>query len=155
VVAACAGSNPTSLTPIDLSLPWTVATPASQHVDASLLATAYAQAQSTLGLRSLLVVRNGFLVGEQYFADATADSTDDVRSVTKSVMSLLVGIAIARGVVTGTNETLDALIHPPVALVDGAKARIKVENLLTMTSGFSWDESTAAGYNEWVLAPAR
>jgi CubicO group peptidase (beta-lactamase class C family) len=54
---------------------------------------------------------------------------------------------------SGTGEHLDALIHPPVAQVSAAQARITVQNLLTMTSGFAWDESMAAGYNDWVLAP--
>src|SRR5262249_18040106 len=38
------------------------------------------------------------------------------------------------------------------AWIDGSKAGITVDNLLTMTSGFAWDESTPAGYNEWALA---
>jgi CubicO group peptidase (beta-lactamase class C family) len=143
------GSRP----PIDLSAPWVVASPASQGVDSALLAVAYAAAARTAGLRSLLVARNGFLVGEQYFGTVTADSLSDVRSVTKSVMSLLVGIAIAHGALAGTDEPLDRLLHPPVATIDGEQARITVEHLLTMTSGFEWDESTAAGYNAWVLAP--
>jgi CubicO group peptidase (beta-lactamase class C family) len=130
-----------------------MAAPVSQHVNEAALANAYSRGQSTVGLHSLLVVRNGFLIREQYFGDATADRLQDVRSVTKSVMSLLVGIAIAQGVLPGTSERLDALIHPPVAVIDGPKAGITVDNLLTMTSGFSWDESTPGGYNEWVLAP--
>jgi CubicO group peptidase (beta-lactamase class C family) len=129
-----------------------MATPGSQRIDERMLAGAFARGQSTPGLRSLLVVRNGCVVGEQYFGDATPESLEDVRSVTKSVMSLLVGVAIAHGAITGTSERLDVLLQPPVAMVDGPKAVITVDNLLTMTSGFSWDESTPAGYNEWVLA---
>jgi CubicO group peptidase (beta-lactamase class C family) len=138
--------------PVDLSQPWLVATPASQDVDSAALAAAYARGESTVGLRSLIVVRNGHLIGERYYGAVTADSLNDVRSVTKSVTSLLVGIAIARGLITGTSERLGTLVHPPVALVEGAKADITVDNLLTMTSGFDWDESTAAGYNAWALA---
>ncbi len=149
-VAACGSSTPP---PLDLAQPWVAATPASQHINSAALEAAYGRAEQTVGLRSLLVVRNGLLVGEQYFGAGMADSLNDVRSVTKSVTSLLVGIAIGRGVITGTTERLGTLIHPPVAQIDGAKAEITVDNLLTMTSGFAWDESTAAGYNEWVLAP--
>lgn len=150
---ACSSPGSAPFTPIDLSQSWVAATPASQHVDSGSLAAAYGRAQSTVGLRSLLVVRNGLLVGEQYFGGADADTLHDVRSVTKSVTSLLVGIAIASGTITGTSERLGLLIHPPVAQIDGPKAEISVDNLLTMTSGFAWDESTAAGYNEWALAP--
>ena len=152
-LVACSGPASAPFTSIDLSQSWVAASPASQHIDSGSLAVAYGRAQSTVGLRSLLVVRNGLLVGEQYFGGSDADTLHDVRSVTKSVISLLVGIAIASGTITGTSERLDSLIHPPVAQIDGPKAQISVENLLTMTSGFAWDESTAAGYNEWALAP--
>ena len=62
--------------------------------------------------------------------------------------SLLVGLAIAGGAIQETDERLP----PPVADVSGPKAAITVENLLTMTSGFAWDESTAVGYNTWMAA---
>jgi CubicO group peptidase (beta-lactamase class C family) len=153
-LAACGDSTsvaPKQL-PLDLSQPWPIATPTSQGVDSAALAAAYARGESTVGLRSLIVARNGYLIGERYYGAVTADSLNDVRSVTKSVTSLLVGIAIANGVITGTQERLGTLIHPPVAQVEGAKADITVDNLLTMTSGFEWDESTAAGYNAWALA---
>lgn len=103
-------------------------------------------------MRSLLVVRHGRLIAEQYFGTVTADSLNDGRSVTKSITSLLVGIAISKKIITGTTERLDTLIHPPVAQITGAKAAITVDNLLTMTSGFEWDE-TEAGYDAWALAP--
>jgi CubicO group peptidase (beta-lactamase class C family) len=95
-LAACGDSTsvaPKQL-PVDLSQPWPVATPASQGVDSAALAAAYAHGESTVGLRSLIVVRNGYLIGEQYDGTVTADSLNDVRSVTKSVTSLLVGIAM-------------------------------------------------------------
>jgi CubicO group peptidase (beta-lactamase class C family) len=157
LLPACGGPvQPTTATPpapVDLSRPWTTASPGSEHVDPRALAAALSRADSTVGLRSLLVVRNGRLVGEHYRAPASLDSLEDGRSVTKSVTSLLVGIAVSEGLIQGTDERLDAFVHPPVASVDGPKAAISVENLLTMTSGFAWDESTAAGYNAWILAP--
>jgi CubicO group peptidase (beta-lactamase class C family) len=150
-LAACGGHKP--FKPVDLSGPWATATPASQNIDASALAAADQAGATTVGLRSLLVVRNGFLVDEQYFGDAGVASLEDGRSVTKSITSMLVGIAISQGVLPGTTEHLDQLIHPPVAQVDAGEAVVTVDNLLTMTGGFNWDESTAAGYNNWIEAP--
>jgi CubicO group peptidase (beta-lactamase class C family) len=139
--------------PIDLSQEWATADPESAQVDAARLSAAFAAAPSVApSVQSVLVVRNGLLAGEQYYGGTGADTLFDVRSVTKSVASLLVGIAIAQGKLPDTGERLDALVHPPVAQVSAAEAPITVENLLTMTSGFSWDESTAAGYNDWILA---
>jgi CubicO group peptidase (beta-lactamase class C family) len=154
-LAACAdvaapGGAPA---PVDLSQPWRVSSPAAQRMDERQLGAAYARATVTPGLHSLLVVRNGVLVSERYFGGLTADSLNDVRSVTKSVVSALVGIAIDRGMIAGSATRLGDLLGPPVATIVGAKADITVEQLLTMTSGFAWDESTTAQFNAWILAP--
>jgi len=49
------------------------------------------------GLRSLLVARNGVLVGESYYAGASATDLLAINSVTKSVSSMLVGLALPKG----------------------------------------------------------
>jgi CubicO group peptidase (beta-lactamase class C family) len=140
--------------PIDLSLPWRVAPAASQGIDSVKLATALVAARGVAGLRSLVVVRNAYLVAEYYAPPVTADSLNDVRSVTKSLMSMLVGIAIARGEIRGTDERLDRLIPAGVAPVTGAEVGITVDNLLTMTGGFEWNEDNGGNdYNNWALAP--
>ena len=153
LLTACADATSSPRAALDLSLPLAHGSPASQRVDSAALATAYDRASTVTGVRSLLVMRGGVIVGERYFGSVTADSLSDVRSVTKSIVSLLMGIAVDRGLISGTSEPLDSLIHPPVASVDSIDARISVGDLLTMTGGFAWDESTAAGYNAWVLAP--
>lgn len=153
LAVGCGGSTTAAPPPVDLSQEWATAAPDSVQVDPTRLAAAFAAAPALApSVKSLLVARNGFLLGEQYFDGTGVDTLHDVRSVTKSVVSLLVGIAIAQGKLSGTGERLDALIHPPVAEVSAAEAQITVDNLLTMTSGFQWDESTAAGYNAWILA---
>jgi hypothetical protein len=59
----------------DLSREWPTATPAEQGIDAARLQVAYQVARSQPHLKSLLVVRNGFLVAEEYF------TTDDDTSI--------------------------------------------------------------------------
>lgn len=157
--APAASTAPASAAPVsipavvDLAGPWQTLTPAAAGIDPGLLAAADAQARSVGSVRSLVVVRHGVLVDAQYFAGTTAATLDDVRSVTKSVMSLLVGIATADGTLGGPSERLDALLRPPVSVPTGPKAAITVADLTTMRSGFEWDESTAAGYNAWATAP--
>ena len=99
------------------------------------------------------MVRHGRLVAERYFRPGGADSLYSVRSVTKSVMSLLVGIAIQRGVIHGTDQTLGDLFRAPLPTLAPADAAITIGDLLTMTGGFQWDESTVTEYNNWVLSP--
>ena len=101
----------------------------------------------------MLVVRNGFLVAEYYHPPVTADSVSDVRSVTKSITSMLIGIAISRGELLGVSERLDQLIPPAIATMRSDEASVTVENLLTMTGGWQWNEWTANDYNLWAESP--
>jgi len=92
------------------------------------------------GTYSLLVGRHGRLVFERYYHGYDQETRFDVRSVTKSVLSLLVGCAIDDGLLS-LPDTLGHLIpeHIPVS----APARvgtITVEHLLSMTAGFAWDD---------------
>lgn len=144
---------PTTGQPIELSADWVTAAPAAEGVDAAALAAGLSGATAIPGLRSVLVVRHGRLIAERYRAPGGADSLYAVRSVTKSVMSLLVGAAIRRGDIRDTEQTLGELFLPPLPALDAADAAITVGDLLTMTGGFQWDETGVAEYNNWVLAP--
>ncbi len=117
------------------------------------MATGLGGAAAIPGLRSILVVRHGRLIAERYLAPGGADSLYALRSVTKSVISLLVGSAIQRGAIRGTDQTLGELFHPPLPSLAPADAAITVGDLLTMTGGFQWNESGVTEYNNWVLAP--
>src|SRR5579862_5988848 len=111
-VAACSDATAPRPAPIDLAGKWRTASASSQHIDSATLANAFAQAPRTLGLRTLLVARNGYLIAEYYHPPVTVDSLSDVRSVTKSITSMLIGIAINRGDLPGVSERLDHLIPP-------------------------------------------
>lgn len=69
-------------------------------------------------------------------------------------MSLLVGLGIERGALSSPSETLASTFHPPLPVLSGEQATVTLDHLLTMTSGFQWDEGgNVAEYNGWVLAP--
>lgn len=137
---------------LDLTLPWLSTQPAALGIDPGALDSAVAMAAAIPRFRSLLVVRDGRLVLERYFAGTGPDDLADVRSGTKSVVSTLTGIALDMGYLTGVDETLGALIPPGVATLRPDEEAITVRDLLTMTGGWEWDESTAAGYNDWVVS---
>ncbi len=69
------------------------------------------------------------------------DTLHDLRSVTKSVVGLLYGIALDRRLVPPPDAPLLAQFpeYPDLA-ADPARALLTVENALTMTMGFAWDE---------------
>jgi CubicO group peptidase (beta-lactamase class C family) len=138
---------------VDLGADWATADPSSQGVNATRLAAAASQARQYPGLRSLLVARHGELLGEYYFGNAGRDTLFDVRSVTKSVMSLLVGTAVADGHLTGPAETLPAALPSLSASLTPGQAAITLGSILTMSSGIRWVENGGVGYNDWISAP--
>jgi len=138
--------------PEDLSRGWVTATPASVGVDGAQLASAYDNARAIPGMRSLLVVRQGKLVGEEYFGGNRADSVNHLRSGTKTVTALLTGIALRQGAIRSTARTLTEVIPASVIAIPDDKRGITVKHLLTMTAGFQWNETGVAEYNNWVLS---
>ena len=140
----------------DLGAEWATASPSSQGLDPVATSDAVAHAKTLPRLLSLLVVRNGVLVVEQYFNGNRADSANDGRSVTKSVLSTLVGAALHQGLLTDLEARLDE--HLPVAYTAGLSAAtrgISFGDLLTMSGGFEWHENDGvlpgnAEYNGWI-----
>jgi CubicO group peptidase (beta-lactamase class C family) len=100
---------------------------------------------------SLRIEQHGVLLREQYWSgDAT--TPHDVRSVTKSVMSLLLGIADEQGCLKLDSTLGEALgtEAPP----DPAKAAITMRDLLSMSAGLQWNElGNLTEYNGWVVSP--
>ena len=156
-----------TLAPPALGDGWPVSTPASEGLDSAILAGAFhaVDADDDLAtVRALLVVRHGRLVAEGYFHGAGRDTLHDVRSVTKSVTSLVVGSALARGELRGVTETVGERLGD---LLDGdadpRKRAITLGDLLTMRAGLRWSEHARGDHDpltmyratdsaRWVLA---
>ena len=116
---------------------WLLSTPESQGMDSTPLAEALAFArQREINIHSLLIVRNGFLVLDAYFYPYRHGPSHDVASVTKSITSVLVGIAIDRGYLRGADQpVLDTFPGRSVQNLDDQKRSLTLAHLLTMTSG--------------------
>ena len=111
-------------------------------------ADARAAAASLPRLHSLVVSRRGATVLEYYAKGAGADRAANVKSASKSVISTLVGIAIDRGLIKRVDEPIVRFFPQLARDPDRRKARITVEDLLTMRAGLV---STSFGnYGAWV-----
>ncbi len=73
-------------------------------------------------LRSLLIARHGKLAAERYFGGADATTRFDVRSVTKSVVSLLVGTALASDRLSSLDATVGDHLAAGYSLDAGDRA---------------------------------
>src|SRR5262245_61259040 len=152
----CGGSDASAPAPVpsqvDLSQAWQSASPAEVGMDAGLLEVGASRAAGIPRFRSLLVARHGRLVYERYFGDGGNETAFDVRSVTKSVVSALTGIAISEHVLPGIDVAITGYLEPTYH-VQPTDTGITVRHLLTMTSGFEWDDDR--DYNPWILSEDR
>jgi CubicO group peptidase (beta-lactamase class C family) len=119
-------------------------------LDIAILADTVAQAHRLPRLRSLLVLRDGQVLAEQRFnGGPPLDRPVNIKSASKSVLSALVGIAIAKGVLTGVDQPVLSVLGsdaPPDP--DPRLARLTVEDLLTMRAGL--ERTSGENYGRWV-----
>lgn len=141
LVIACSGT-PTEQLPPDTD--WPVATPESQGLDPSVLnnLTTKLEARELGNISSLLIARNGILVYEQYFNGYTSHDRHRCYSVTKSVTSALIGMAIDDDSITNlTHPILEFFAeYTDIKNPDTSKDSITLEHVLQMRAGFEWDE---------------
>jgi CubicO group peptidase (beta-lactamase class C family) len=126
---------------------WRTAPPKAEGMDPAVLAAIAGNISSLYPqVRSVLVVRHGYLVYERYWQGVSASDGNDVQSVTKSVVSALVGIALGEGKLKGLDQPVGELLarHLPKD-ADPRVARVTLEQLLTMTSGLAGDDPSLGG----------
>ncbi len=104
----------------------------------------------------ILVLRNGDIQYEKYFNECTSASPIHIYSVTKSIISILIGIAVDRGFIQDVNQkVLD--FFPDYTVKRGEKTiqNITLKNLLTMTAPYKYKFAPYTKYftsNDWVKA---
>ena len=118
-------------------------------------------AAGAANVHAVLVARGGKLVFERYFKGSDeipgriygrrvenvtfdADTLHDMKSVSKSVASLAVGIAIDRGLIRSVNEPIFSFFPELSDLRSPEKERIQLVHALTMSMGLAWVEATPA-----------
>jgi len=127
---------------------WATSSPEEQGLDGERLDALAARIETGDDMRdlhSLLIARHGRLVFERYFAGHDRDRLHMLQSVSKSVTSALIGIAIGRGDIESVDErVLDFFEdHTGIENLDARKRAMRVEDLLTMRSGTDYHESGA------------
>jgi CubicO group peptidase (beta-lactamase class C family) len=148
IIIACSPSaedlNSVDYTPL-LREDWPVSTPEEQSLDSRLVAELYLNAAKLETLYSLLVIKNGFLVAEDYFNEGSIDQKDRLQSVTKSVTSALVGIALEQGCLSSVDQKmLDFFPEMSDKITDPRKYQVTVRNLLEMRAGYPREEDAQA-----------
>ena len=121
--------------------------------DRALLDSAERRAAALPRLTSLLVARDGAIVTERYYHGGRRDRRANIKSASKSVVSALVGIAIAEGRLRGVDQPVGELLAPryrAVIAADPRKQAITVGHLLAMQAGL--EPTSFANYGAWVTS---
>jgi CubicO group peptidase (beta-lactamase class C family) len=93
--------------------------------------------------RGLVVIKNNQLVVEEYFNTYWRETIHDIRSAGKGVTALLLGIAIDKGLIKSTEQSIYDFFPSPRFAKPGKDGHqdIKIKHLLTMSSGLSADDN--------------
>jgi CubicO group peptidase (beta-lactamase class C family) len=122
---------------------WAISTPSEQGLDPTMLDQLYSRAGGVETIEALLVIKNGYLIGEAYLHDGAVDKATRIQSVTKSFTSALVGIALERGCLSSLDQTMmDFFPELDDQITDPRKRQITLRQMLQFRAGYPWEESS-------------
>jgi CubicO group peptidase (beta-lactamase class C family) len=132
---------------------WSITAPVvearSTRLEPAPHARAIERAKALPRLRSLLISIDAELVEERYFNGARASQPANLKSASKSLLSILVGIALDRGYLSSVRDRMDKFFPEHLGEADdAAKKTITIEQLLTMRSGL--ETTSNVNYGRWV-----
>ena len=115
---------------------WNISSPEAQGMNSLLLNLAFNQAGQAGFIDGLLVIRNGFLIAERYFNGFNESTPHNIKSVSKSFLSAITGIALQQGYIDSLEEKmLDYFPEYVYPGIDARKCDITLRHLLTMRMG--------------------
>jgi CubicO group peptidase (beta-lactamase class C family) len=128
---------------------WPRSTAEAQGMSSDELATMLQQInEDNPGIRSLTVIRHGSIVLEARIAPFRMGDRQDIHSCTKSVLSALVGIAIARGELPDPDtRVLEFFPEFEVGELDADKSALTMSHLLSMSAGLETQDSYLHGWS--------
>jgi CubicO group peptidase (beta-lactamase class C family) len=127
---------------------WRTAEPEQVGLDGARLRTLVQRLESNAipQLHSLVVVRHGYVAIEEYFNGSSATQVHTMQSVSKSVTSLVTGIAIGEGKLSTSTRIFDLLPqYDSLIRGDERKRQVTIGHLLEMRSGINFYEQPYAG----------
>lgn len=118
-------------------------------LDPALLSGALQRAAALPSLRTVLVAQHGRQLAEMTFRGPGPDTPVNVKSVSKTVIAALVGVAIGRDILEGVEQRMAPLLGDRVPGETDPRVRdITVEHLLAMRAGL--ERTSGANYGLWV-----
>lgn len=128
---------------------WRIGSMEKHGIDPKKMLFADSLAQSDDSFRSILIVKDGYIVFEKYYFEGGMDESTEVWSVTKSFISALIGIAIDKGYI----KSIDQLMTDYLPNYPNFKD-ITIRHVLTHTTGLNWDEGSLESWiqaEDWIV----
>lgn len=125
---------------------WETATLEAHQMNPVLMEKAHDFAGKDPLARALLVVKDGYLVFEEYYGEGGMDQSTNLWSVTKSFSSALVGLIYDQNLVSSTDQYMAELMPDYPTFNE-----IKLQHVLTHTTGLSWDEE-GPRWVAWIMS---
>lgn len=121
---------------------WRSCLPENVGIDSDKLMKVYHYAANTnINTEGIVIVKDGYIIGEAYFNGFSSNQRHASYSVAKSVMSSLIGIAIDKGYVNSVDDKIYEYYEQWQTLgTSEDKKKISIKHLLTMTAGLEWSE---------------
>jgi len=120
--------------------PWPESSPEEQGLDSSVLGQMFDQALKLGYVNSVLIVRNGRLVGERYYKGRDRFYTDLIASASKSYLDPLIGIALSRRFLSSLDQkVVDFFPEFRASVQDRRILDITIRHLLQMRAGYPFD----------------
>ena len=117
-------------------IPWKIAEPETQGMNSLTLSNGIRELQQAgTNIHSLLIIRNNHVVLDAAFYPYRQQYAHDIASVTKSVMSLLIGIAIDKGFIRSEQDMV-MNYFPEHTIKNSALKILTIKDLVNMASGF-------------------
>lgn len=98
---------------------------------------------------AFLIIQNDSIRHEEYWDSYNDSSLTNAFSATKSIISLLIGIAIDEGKIKSIDQKISDFFPEIKGKYSG---EVSIKNLLTMSSGLNWDESYASPFSKTTQA---
>lgn len=135
--------------PQDIQDGWAISSMDDQQIDPEMIGQLSAAVQDgNFGeIHSMHIARHGHLVVDEYYReDHAQQDIHFLASVTKSIASILIGIAIRQGHILGIHQDIKDFFPQQSSHFDAdpRKQSIKLWHLLTMSAGFHWQDGTGA-----------
>ena len=137
---------------------WQVSTPEEQGVESEKLLKMFEFIRSSpaLDFHSMIIVRHGRIITEAYWAPYNKNTTHNIKSAAKSIISALVGIGLEKKYLNTLGQKVSEFY--PEYTNDSLKRNITLRDLLTMSAGLDWKEDAGPSpfdLDSWNKVPMK